>query len=111
MSEHKQASLQEIFNALLEGKQLTVEFPTMQSAQNFRKNIYTYKGRSNKQLESVGVDAEKQTLAFSAALLSANESGPVRATMCLIPKQTTMYTIVAVSEPENAQVSSNLGKD
>ena len=114
------ASIVDIYDALVAGKQLVLEFPSRSNAESFRVSLHKFKRRSDNQMDAVGIDFDKMVLAFGIAPVDvANTSTdgiyPVRVTMCLrARRQTATYKILSISDAPkdadfNAQVRSNLG--
>lgn len=57
-------STKEIYNLLLAGKKLTMEFNSAQEAENFRVSMFRYKRLQDRILVGLGVSSEEEKQAF-----------------------------------------------
>lgn len=119
MNNPLQVALSDIYSALQAGKQLILQFPSMTEATNMRRNIYNYKSKDETQMQSVGIDFDKMQLSFAIKQLTDNDAGPCQVICCLRRKKEVYYTVLSITDAnqdvgcgvQDAQVSSNLGKD
>lgn len=106
------ATLAEIFDLLMAGKQLQLSFRSTTDAESLRTALYRFKRRTEGQMHDVGIDFDKLSLQWH---MSSGSQLTVLVAVQLVPRKQTTYSIIQISDPvgteeQNAQVPTSLGK-
>lgn len=93
-------SLSEIFDFLMQGKKLVLNFLSPSAAESFRTSLYRFKRRQENQMEEVGIDFDKYSLRWTVREVVFSLSGETRyaVTFFLALKESTVYEVVSITD-------------
>jgi len=100
--EHGELTLQQLYNTLLAGKRVAMQFATSEVAEAFRIKLHKYKSRQDQLLEGIGMQPEeaRAVLSFTKAQAKDSPNSPAVIILQFRQEHTPKYEVVILEEED-----------